>query len=97
MSEGKRNLKKIGPELSLYMDVFGNFTDQAAPSPEVEVKVKGSAKEFHQKYLNNDKYILLDIGSNSLRIHSKPRYLLQLVNLSEVEYMEKVPGLYEPM
>jgi hypothetical protein len=88
----------MGPELSLYVDVFGNFTDEAAPSPEVEVKVKGSAKEFYQKYLNNDKYILLDIvGSNSLRIHSKPHYLLQLASLDEVEYMEKVPGLYEPM
>lgn len=70
----------------------------AAPAPEIEIKVKGSPKEFYEKYLKNDsKYILLEIDSNSVHIHCKPRYLLKLIDLDEIEYMDKAPGLFEPM
>lgn len=98
MPKKKWDFSRISPELSAYIDAFGEFRDEAAPAPEIEIKVKGSPKEFYQKYLNDDiKYILLYFTSNSIHIHSKPRYLLRLLDLEAVEYMDKVPGIYEPM
>ena len=80
-----------------YIDQFGNFSDDAAPAPEVEIKVKIPSKIFHQKYLNSSKYILMELKPNIIYIHCKPRYLLPLLELEELEYMKKVPGIYEPM
>ena len=39
-----------------YIDLFGNFSDDAAPAPEVEIKVKIPSKQFYQKYLDNSKF-----------------------------------------
>jgi hypothetical protein len=95
--EKNHDSKKIGPELSNYIKAFADFKDEAAPAPEVEIKVKGLAKEFYQKYLSGDEYILKDMGHDSIRMNCKPRFLLRLLKLDELEYMDKVPGIYEPM
>ena len=92
------NKNKIGEDLSIFLDRFLNFADNAVPSPEIEIKIKDSAREFYEKYIMNDeRYVILNIGTNVIHLHCKPRDLLRLIDLDEVEYMDKVSGLYEPM
>lgn len=92
------NTNKISEELSLYMDVFSKFKDAAAPAPEVEIKVKGSPKEFYEKYLKNDNsYIFLKIDSDSIHVHCKPRHLSRLLEFDEIKYIGKGSELFESM
>src|SRR5690606_25784745 len=93
----KWDYTKISEDLAEYIDQFRNFSDAAAPAPEVEIKVKIPSKTFYQKYLNTKKYILLELKPNLIYIHCKPKYLLPLLELEDVEYMKRVPGIYEPM
>lgn len=93
----KKNSDKIGEDLLIYLERFANFSDEAAPSPEIEIKVKGSAKEFFEKYLKDSRYFLLDLNSSIIHLHCKPRHILRLIDLEELIYINKVSGLYEPM
>lgn len=98
MSGRNWNTNKVGENLSFFLERFLNFADNAVPSPEIEIRIKISAREFYEKYLANDeRYFILDIGNNVIHLHCKPRHLLRLIDLEEVEYIDKVSGLYEPM
>jgi hypothetical protein len=88
---------KISEDLAEYIEQFSNFSDDAAPAPEVEIRVKIPSIQFYQKYLNSNKYIIMELKPNVIYLHCKPKYLLPLLGLEELEYMKKVPGIYEPM
>ena len=87
----------MSQDLAEYVDQFRNFSDDAAPAPEVEIKVKGSSTEFCRKYLTDKKYIVIEVKPGFVYLHCKPKYLLPLLDLEEVEHLERVPGIYEPM
>jgi hypothetical protein len=87
----------MSEELAEYVELFSKFSDDAAPAPEIEIKVKGSSTEFRQKYLADKKYIVIEVKPDFIYLHCKPKYLLPLLDLEEVVHLEKVPGIYEPM
>ncbi|MGQ0791035.1 MAG: hypothetical protein ACT4NJ_02285 [Nitrosopumilaceae archaeon] len=97
VSKRKWDLKRIGKDLANYIDAFEGFSDDAAPAPEVEIKVKGTPLEFYNKYLDKETYFLLYATSDALHVHCKPRHLTSLLKNTDVEYMDIVPGIYEPM
>lgn len=96
MNKEKWPVTKADKELLSYLAAFADFTDTAAPSPEVEIKVKDSGKEFYEKYLKGNNCFLLSVSGSIIHAHCKPRYILRLLELDEVEYIKKVPGIYEP-
>jgi hypothetical protein len=87
----------MSEELAEYIELFSKSSDDAAPAPEIEIKVKSSSTEFCQKYLKDKKYIVIETKPGFIYLHCKPKYLLPLLDLEEVEHLEKVPGIYEPM
>ena len=93
----KKLLAKMSPELLQYIQVFGKFKDEAAPSPEVIIRVKGNAEKFYKNNLDTANYILLFIKENLIHVHCKPRMLLDIADMDNIEYMDIVTGAYEPM
>jgi hypothetical protein len=96
MNNRKGSSHKADEDLLAYIQAFNNTDDKAAPAPYVEIKVAGSGKEFYEKYLKDDDSFLLSIDSDIIRIHCKPRVLINLLQLDQVLYIRKIPGIYEP-
>jgi hypothetical protein len=96
-AQKKKLLTKMSPELFQYIQVFGKFKDEAAPSPEIIIRVKRNAEEFYNNHLDAANFILLFIKGNSIHVHCKPRLLLDIVDMENIEFMDIVIGLYEPM
>ena len=67
MSRTNWNTNKIGENLSIFLERFLNFADNAVPSPEIEIRIKDSAREFYEKYLMNDeRYYILYIENKNI-------------------------------